>query len=186
MQPLYPSPLSLQLLNPPSPHTYPNAAFCSPLQYLYSFSTLHQTLRHLFSSLLQPPSFLCFSLQINLRLILVSGKTKEFLFSPSESAGDIAQFVFDNWPQGESTMTPVLPPLFLSFLLLTHFPSFSSPLFFLSPVLHFHFVLCLPPFTLCILHSFPLFFFFFFTLIPLCLRGGWGGVLCYSVPSLYL
>ncbi|KAG7173187.1 Ubiquitin-like protein 3-like [Homarus americanus] len=38
-------------------------------------------------------------LQINLRLILVSGKTKEFLFSPSESAGDIAQFVFDNWPE---------------------------------------------------------------------------------------
>lgn len=36
--------------------------------------------------------------QINLRLILVSGKTKEFLFSPNESAGDIAQFVFDNWP----------------------------------------------------------------------------------------
>ena len=25
-------------------------------------------------------------------------KTKEYLFSPSESAGDIAQFVFDNWP----------------------------------------------------------------------------------------
>lgn len=37
--------------------------------------------------------------KINLRLILVSGKTKEFLFSPSESAGDIAQFVFDNWPE---------------------------------------------------------------------------------------
>lgn len=36
--------------------------------------------------------------KINLRLILVSGKTKEYLFSPSESAGDIAQFVFDNWP----------------------------------------------------------------------------------------
>ena len=31
-------------------------------------------------------------------MILVSGKTKEYLFSPSESAGDIAQFVFDNWP----------------------------------------------------------------------------------------
>ncbi|XP_037803014.1 ubiquitin-like protein 3 [Penaeus monodon] len=44
--------------------------------------------------------YLLFSLsQINLRLILVSGKTKEFLFSPSESAGDIAQFVFDNWPE---------------------------------------------------------------------------------------
>lgn len=36
--------------------------------------------------------------KINLRLILVSGKTKEFLFSPSDSAGDIAQTVFDNWP----------------------------------------------------------------------------------------
>ncbi|KAJ3630735.1 hypothetical protein MTP99_011913 [Tenebrio molitor] len=36
---------------------------------------------------------------INLRLILVSGKTKEFLFSPSDSAGDIAQHVFDNWPE---------------------------------------------------------------------------------------
>ena len=36
--------------------------------------------------------------KINLRLILVSGKTREYLFSPSESAGDIAQFVFDNWP----------------------------------------------------------------------------------------
>nr|CAI5853609.1 unnamed protein product [Callosobruchus analis] len=39
-----------------------------------------------------------FLFQINLRLILVSGKTKEFLFSPSDSAGDIAQHVFDNWP----------------------------------------------------------------------------------------
>lgn len=43
---------------------------------------------------------LCY-LQINLRLILVSGKTKEFLFSPSDSAGDIAQYVFENWPEGE-------------------------------------------------------------------------------------
>ncbi|XP_037049289.1 ubiquitin-like protein 3 [Bradysia coprophila] len=37
--------------------------------------------------------------KINLRLILVSGKTKEFLFSPSDSAGDIAQTVFDRWPE---------------------------------------------------------------------------------------
>ncbi|EFN79683.1 Ubiquitin-like protein 3 [Harpegnathos saltator] len=36
---------------------------------------------------------------INLRLILVSGKTKEFLFSPSDSAGDIAHHVFENWPE---------------------------------------------------------------------------------------
>lgn len=35
---------------------------------------------------------------VNLRLILVSGKTKDFLFRPSDSAGDIAQYVFDNWP----------------------------------------------------------------------------------------
>jgi hypothetical protein len=41
------------------------------------------------------------ALQINLRLILVSGKTKEFLFSPSDSAGDIAHHVFENWPEGE-------------------------------------------------------------------------------------
>ena len=40
------------------------------------------------------------SLQINLRLILVSGKTKEFLFSPSDSAGEIAKTVFDQWPEG--------------------------------------------------------------------------------------
>lgn len=39
-------------------------------------------------------------LQINLRLILVSGKTKEFIFSPNDSAGDIAQAIFDNWPEG--------------------------------------------------------------------------------------
>ncbi|KAH8293383.1 hypothetical protein KR044_011162 [Drosophila immigrans] len=37
--------------------------------------------------------------KINLRLILVSGKTKEFLFNPSDSAGDIAQTVFENWPK---------------------------------------------------------------------------------------
>ncbi|MBN3325385.1 UBL3 protein, partial [Atractosteus spatula] len=36
--------------------------------------------------------------QINLRLILVSGKTKEFLFSPNDSAADIAKHVYDNWP----------------------------------------------------------------------------------------
>lgn len=36
--------------------------------------------------------------KINLRLILVSGKTKEFLFSQTDSAGDIALTVFENWP----------------------------------------------------------------------------------------
>lgn len=36
---------------------------------------------------------------INLRLILVSGKTRDFHFSPTESAGEIAQFVFDHWPE---------------------------------------------------------------------------------------
>ncbi|XP_022430283.1 ubiquitin-like protein 3 isoform X1 [Delphinapterus leucas] len=38
------------------------------------------------------------AIQINLRLILVSGKTKEFLFSPNDSASDIAKHVYDNWP----------------------------------------------------------------------------------------
>lgn len=41
-----------------------------------------------------------FVFQINLRLILVSGKTKEFLFSPNDSAADIAKHVYDNWPMG--------------------------------------------------------------------------------------
>jgi len=40
--------------------------------------------------------------QVNLRLILVSGKTKDFLFKPNDSAGEIAQFVFDNWPVGKN------------------------------------------------------------------------------------
>uniref|UniRef100_T1K2R6 UBL3-like ubiquitin domain-containing protein n=1 Tax=Tetranychus urticae TaxID=32264 RepID=T1K2R6_TETUR len=37
-------------------------------------------------------------LDINLRLILVSGKTKDFQFSPNDSASDIAQYVFEHWP----------------------------------------------------------------------------------------
>ncbi|NWH60121.1 UBL3 protein, partial [Geococcyx californianus] len=44
------------------------------------------------------PNTSFFFLQINLRLILVSGKTKEFLFSPNDSAADIAKHVYDNWP----------------------------------------------------------------------------------------
>ena len=32
---------------------------------------------------------------------MVSGKTKDYLFKPSDSAGDIAQFIFDNWPEGK-------------------------------------------------------------------------------------
>lgn len=46
--------------------------------------------------------YFIFILQINLRLILVSGKTKEFIFSPNDSAGDIAQAIFDNWPEGKT------------------------------------------------------------------------------------
>ncbi|KAI5640242.1 ubiquitin-2 like rad60 SUMO-like domain-containing protein [Phthorimaea operculella] len=38
---------------------------------------------------------------INLRLILVSGKTKEFVFNPADSAGDIALHVYDNWPEAD-------------------------------------------------------------------------------------
>ena len=38
--------------------------------------------------------------KVNLRLILVSGKTKDYLFKPTDSAGEIAQYVFDNWPIG--------------------------------------------------------------------------------------
>eukprot|EP00063_Salmo_salar_P092952 XP_014067787.1 PREDICTED: ubiquitin-like protein 3 isoform X1 [Salmo salar] len=40
------------------------------------------------------------SFEVNLRLILVSGKTQDFIFSPNDSAMDIAKHVFDNWPLG--------------------------------------------------------------------------------------
>ncbi|CDW57600.1 Rad60-SLD 2 domain containing protein [Trichuris trichiura] len=36
--------------------------------------------------------------QINLRLILVCGKTSDFLFPSTYSAADVAQYVFDHWP----------------------------------------------------------------------------------------
>ncbi|KAM4733099.1 ubiquitin-like protein 3b isoform 3-T6 [Anableps anableps] len=37
---------------------------------------------------------------VHLRLILVSGKTQDFTFSPNDSATDIAKHVFDHWPAG--------------------------------------------------------------------------------------
>lgn len=37
--------------------------------------------------------------KINLKLIMVSGKSREFLFNPLTSAGEIAEHVFDNWPE---------------------------------------------------------------------------------------
>ena len=39
-----------------------------------------------------------YEFQINLKLILVSGKTKEFLFDTNESVSAITQYVYDNWP----------------------------------------------------------------------------------------
>lgn len=39
--------------------------------------------------------------QVHLRLILVSGKTQDFTFSPNDSATDIAKHVFENWPAGK-------------------------------------------------------------------------------------
>ncbi|CAJ0943023.1 unnamed protein product, partial [Mesorhabditis belari] len=36
---------------------------------------------------------------VTLKLILVSGRTREFSFSPSISAAEVTQFVFDHWPQ---------------------------------------------------------------------------------------
>ncbi|CAG5122475.1 unnamed protein product [Candidula unifasciata] len=46
--------------------------------------------------------------KINLKLILVSGKTHEFLFSPSDSAADIAEHVYTHWPEDWSEEP--LPP----------------------------------------------------------------------------
>ncbi|KAI6214667.1 Ubiquitin-like protein 3 [Aphelenchoides besseyi] len=39
--------------------------------------------------------------EVNLKLILVSGRTHEFQFSPSSSATEVCQYVFDNWPEGK-------------------------------------------------------------------------------------
>jgi hypothetical protein len=36
--------------------------------------------------------------EVNLKLILVSGRTHEFQFSPSSSASEVCQYVFDTWP----------------------------------------------------------------------------------------
>lgn len=36
--------------------------------------------------------------KVNLRLILVSGKTREFLFVHADSAADITEYVYNNWP----------------------------------------------------------------------------------------
>ncbi|TRZ02023.1 hypothetical protein DNTS_024181 [Danionella cerebrum] len=55
-----------------------------------------------------PPPSLSLA-QVNLRLILVSGKTQDFTFSPNDSATDIARYVFENWPVGweeESVSSP--------------------------------------------------------------------------------
>ncbi|XP_039730277.1 ubiquitin-like protein 3 isoform X3 [Pteropus medius] len=51
---------------------------------------------------------------INLHLILVSGKTKEFLFSRNDSALDIAKHVYDNPPmdwEEEQVNSPNVPRL---------------------------------------------------------------------------
>jgi hypothetical protein len=36
--------------------------------------------------------------EVNLKLILVSGSTHEFQFSPSVSASQVCEYVFENWP----------------------------------------------------------------------------------------
>ncbi|TKS72243.1 Serine protease 23 [Collichthys lucidus] len=48
----------------------------------------------------QPPEGRPMSEEVHLRLILVSGKTQDFTFSPNDSATDIAKHVFENWPAG--------------------------------------------------------------------------------------
>jgi hypothetical protein len=45
--------------------------------------------------------FIFFSSKINLKLILVSGKTAEFPFRPTTTASDVAKHVFENWPEGK-------------------------------------------------------------------------------------
>ncbi|CAF0780585.1 unnamed protein product [Didymodactylos carnosus] len=37
--------------------------------------------------------------EINLKLLTTSGKTAEFLFSPSDTAADVSRYVYENWPE---------------------------------------------------------------------------------------
>ncbi|KAK3535187.1 hypothetical protein QTP70_004742 [Hemibagrus guttatus] len=57
-----------------------------------SYSRPHYNVKKAFSDL---------STRVNLRLILVSGKTQDFTFSPNDSATDIARHVFEHWPAGQ-------------------------------------------------------------------------------------
>ena len=48
------------------------------------------------------PFLFCLFTQVLLRLIHpMNGNSQEFVFSPHDSAADVAQHVFDNWPQGK-------------------------------------------------------------------------------------
>ena len=49
------------------------------------------------------PYILCV-VQVNLKVILVSGRTQEFLFSHTDTAALITQHIFDNWPLGKSPL----------------------------------------------------------------------------------
>uniref|UniRef100_A0A1I8GZT6 Rad60-SLD_2 domain-containing protein n=1 Tax=Macrostomum lignano TaxID=282301 RepID=A0A1I8GZT6_9PLAT len=40
--------------------------------------------------------------RVNLRLLLVTGETHNFLFNPDDCAEEITEFVYNNWPEGEN------------------------------------------------------------------------------------
>uniref|UniRef100_A0A8C5FSB8 Ubiquitin-like protein 3 n=1 Tax=Gadus morhua TaxID=8049 RepID=A0A8C5FSB8_GADMO len=67
---------------------------------LFSFQCRLREVFFFFWWLTVMPFSSAFLSQVNLRLILVSGKTEDFTFSPNDSATDIAKHVFDNWPAG--------------------------------------------------------------------------------------
>lgn len=37
--------------------------------------------------------------KVNLRLIMVSGKTADFVFKNTTTAGEVAEYVYNNWPE---------------------------------------------------------------------------------------
>lgn len=52
--------------------------------------------------------YIVFLSQVNLRLLLVDGKTHDFIFELSAKASEIASHVFHNWPSGNCTNTKLL------------------------------------------------------------------------------
>ena len=54
--------------------------------------------------------------QVNLHLIMVTGKTADFVFPNIVSAGEVAEHVYNNWPEGKQNRWECLYIFYLFFV----------------------------------------------------------------------